>query len=570
MKSIRSKLIISISILLLVSLTAVAFIAVVENYQVMNEIIQVQYEDQLSGAKNMLKVYLDEQFGSLNMKEEGILTDADGRAIEGQYEYLDRLSENMGVVATVFARNGSNFVRTITSIKDAQDQRIIGTELDTSGPAYAAISVGNSYYGEAAIVGAQYMTAYSPIYDANNQIIGIYFVGVPMEEVNSVLDAGMTSPTRSVILLSIGVLALSILLTYFISGSIARPIQTVTGVAQQIAEGQFDVSLSVKSKDEIGRLAKAFNLTIDQLVNYQGYIDEISDILYRVSQGDMQAELQREYAGQFKKLKDNMEALLRNLNATLLQIGQSAAHVDSGAGQIAHSAQALSQGATEQASSLEELFASIAEIAQQVKQNAENAKSGQNRAEQAGQELQSSIGQMQGMIEAMHNITIKSAEIRKVNKIIEDIAFQTNILALNAAVEAARAGESGKGFAVVADEVRTLAAKSAEAAKNTTLLIGETIVAVESGSAIANATAHSLREATDIATEAVSLIDKIAQASQDQAQAISQIEQGLTQVSDVVQTNAATAEESAAASEELSGQSSMLTELIRQFNLKEI
>ena len=414
------------------------------------------------------------------------------------------------------------------------------------------------------------MTAYSPIYDANNQIIGIYFVGVPMEEVNSVLDAGMTSTTRSVILLSIGVLALSILLTYFISGSIARPIQTVTGVAQQIAEGQFDVSLSVKSKDEIGRLAKAFNLTIDQLVNYQGYIDEISDILYRVSQGDMQAELQREYAGQFKKLKDNMEALLRNLNATLLQIGQSAAHVDSGAGQIAHSAQALSQGATEQASSLEELFASIAEIAQQVKQNAENAKSGQNRAEQAGQELQSSIGQMQGMIEAMHNITIKSAEIRKVNKIIEDIAFQTNILALNAAVEAARAGESGKGFAVVADEVRTLAAKSAEAAKNTTLLIGETIVAVESGSAIANATAHSLREATDIATEAVSLIDKIAQASQDQAQAISQIEQGLTQVSDVVQTNAATAEESAAASEELSGQSSMLTELIRQFNLKEI
>ncbi len=570
MKSIRAKLIISISILLFVSLAAVVFIGLFESYKVSNEITQVQYESQLSGANNMLKVYLNEQFGSLTMKDEGILCGEDGQAIDGQYEYLDRFSENMGVVATVFARNGSNFVRAITSIKDAQGQRIIGTELDTSGPAYAAISGGNSYYGEAAIVGAQYMAAYTPIYDANNQAIGIYFVGVPMAEVNNVLSTGMASTIRSVLLLSVGVLALAILFTYFISGSIAKPIQTVTGVAQQIAEGQFDVTLSVKSKDEIGRLAKAFNLTIDQLVNYQGYIDEVSDVLHRVSQGDLQVELRREYAGQFKKIKENMEALLSNLNATLLQIGQSAAQVDGGAGQIAQSAQALSQGATEQASSVEELFASIAEIAQQVKQNAENAKSAHDRAEQAGQELQSSAGQMQGMIEAMHNITLKSAEIRKVNKIIEDIAFQTNILALNAAVEAARAGQSGKGFAVVADEVRTLAAKSAEAAKNTTQLIGETIEAVESGSTIANATAQSLREATGIASEAVSLMDKIAQASQGQALAIGQIDQGLAQVSDVVQTNAATAEESAAASEQLSGQSNMLAELIRQFNLKEI
>ncbi len=570
MKSIRIKLIISISALLFVSLTAIVLIGLLQSNQVINEISQVQYENQLSGANNMLKVYLDEQFGSLTMKEEGVLRGADGQAIDGQYEYLDRLSESMGVVATVFARDGSNFVRAITSIKDAQGQRIIGTELDTSGPAYAAISGGNSYYGEAAIVGAQYMTAYSPIYDGDSRIIGIYFVGVPMEEADSVLAAGMTSTIRSMLLLSVGVLALAILVAYFISSSIARPIQAVTGVAQQIAEGRFDVSLSVKSKDEIGRLAKAFNLTIAQLVNYQGYIDEISDVLHKVSQGDMQAELRREYAGQFKKLKDNMEALLSNLNATLLQIGQSAAQVDGGAGQIAQSAQALSQGATEQASSVEELFASIAEIAQQVKQNAEDANSAHDRAEQAGQELQASAGQMQGMIEAMHNITLKSAEIRKVNKIIEDIAFQTNILALNAAVEAARAGESGKGFAVVADEVRTLAAKSAEAAKNTTLLIGETIKAVESGSTIANATAQSLREATDIASEAVSLMDKIAQASQGQAQAIGQIDQGLAQVSDVVQTNAATAEESAAASEELSGQSNLLAELIRQFNLKEI
>ncbi|MEA4987163.1 MAG: methyl-accepting chemotaxis protein [Anaerovorax sp.] len=358
------------------------------------------------------------------------------------------------------------------------------------------------------------------------------------------------------------------IITYFVSNKISKPIKKVTVAAQEIANGNFDVTLTVNTKDEVGQLANAFNLTIQQLLNYQGYIDEISDALSKVSQGDLMIELQRDYVGQFIKLKENMQSLLLNLNATFLQMNQSADQVASGSEQVANGAQALSQGATEQASSIEELSASISEITSEIQQNADNAKTASGMAELAGKELNKSNDDMKHMLEAMNEITLKSNEISKIIKVIDDIAFQTNILALNAAVEAARAGAAGKGFAVVADEVRNLAGKSAEAAKSTTTLIEETILAVENGSAIAERTAHSLESSEQVAKEAVGIIDTIAQASNQQASSISQVNLGVEQISAVVQTNAATAEESAAASEELSSQSNLLKGLISKFKLK--
>ncbi len=365
------------------------------------------------------------------------------------------------------------------------------------------------------------------------------------------------------------VLLIAAAVTYFISGAIAKPIKRITTVAQQIADGNFDTELLVESKDEIGHLAKAFHLTIDKLLNYQGYIDEISDALLSVAHGDLTIELHREYTGQFRKIKDNLQAMLENLNYTLMQIDSSATQVDSGAGQVANGAQALSQGATEQSSAIEELSASISELTDQVKQNAEHANIVQSKAEIAGNVLKNSNEHMEDMVLAMDQIALKSSEISKIIKVIDDIAFQTNILALNAAVEAARAGSAGKGFAVVADEVRNLAGKSAEAARNTTALIEETLSAVQNGSKMAAATSKSLGESAKETNEAISFINKIAIASQEQADAIVQVNQGVEQISAVVQTNAATAEESAAASQELSGQANILEELISKFRLKE-
>lgn len=347
--------------------------------------------------------------------------------------------------------------------------------------------------------------------------------------------------------------------------AVIMPVKEAASVLQLMANGNLQSRVMGAYKGDHAEIKTALNDTLDSL---SSYVKEISAVLEEMSNSNLNVGINNEYKGDFAQIKDALNLIIRSFNEVFGDINNAADQVASGSIQVSDGSQALSQGATEQASSVEELTTSITDIANQTKQNAINANKANGMAMKAKVNAEQGNEHMKGMLKSMEDINESSSNISKIIKVIDDIAFQTNILALNAAVEAARAGQHGKGFAVVAEEVRNLAARSANAAKETTSLIEGSIKKVESGTNIANNTARALVEIVQGVTSAVTLVGEIATASNEQATAISQINIGVEQVSRVIQTNSATAQESAAASEELSSQSQLLKEMIGKFNLK--
>ncbi len=346
--------------------------------------------------------------------------------------------------------------------------------------------------------------------------------------------------------------------------AVNAPVQEAFAVLNEMAKGNLHTRMEGDYKGDHAELKNSLNETIENLLNY---ISDISYVLTEIGNGNLDLEITTEYKGNFEEIKNSLIHIILTLNQIMGDINDAADQVTSGSRQVSDGSQALSQGSTEQASSIEELTESMEQIASQTKQNAVNANQASDLAVNAKEDVIKGNGKMQEMLTSMEDISQSSTNISKIIKVIDDIAFQTNILALNAAVEAARAGQHGKGFAVVAEEVRNLAVRSAEAAKETTALIEGSINKVQTGTQIANDTAASLDEVVAEIEKSANLISSIAMASNDQASGIEQINRGIEQVSKVIQNNSATAEESAAASEELSGQSEVLKQMVSRFKL---
>ena len=457
---------------------------------------------------------------------------------------------------TIIAHPDEQVVRDMTNYIALAEEDHGYTEL--SGLITEMIS-GNSGITTVRVRGERRIIAYAPVPCDEG-----WSVGVAISENEILYDL------KVMLAIAGGIFAAMLLLAVIISRAVAinisKPVSQSTERIELLAHGDLNTPVpSVSSKDETGRLLESLGETIGSI---NGYISEISDILTGIAQGDLSKESEQTYLGDFAPIGEALATISASLNAAFSDITTAAEQVEQGATQISSGAQGLSQITMEQAATIEQLSVSLAEISAGIQDIAQNAEQARELTEHSSENVRNGNQQMNDMLEAMGEIDHSSSEIGKIIKVINDIAFQTNILALNAAVEAARAGAAGKGFAVVADEVRNLASKSAEAAKETTTLIEQSVASVKKGTKMAQRTARSLEEIAKESEGVNALVNRISEATNDQATAVVQINQGMEQMSSVVQTSSATAQQSAASSEELSGQAQMLKDLIGQFTLK--
>ena len=315
-----------------------------------------------------------------------------------------------------------------------------------------------------------------------------------------------------------------------------------------------------EARDEVGQSMAAFTGMMDRLIY-------IGNNLTAVANGDLTADIT--LLSEQDTMGNALATMNRNLNEMFADINSVSQQVSTASSEIATGAQSLAQGSTEQASTVEEISASINEITEQANTSVATANAAADESRSIRGIAQDGNEKMGRLSSAVQEMSEASQSIGNVIKVIDDIAFQTNILALNAAVEAARAGEHGKGFAVVADEVRNLAGKSAEAAKETAGLISANIEKSEMGLAISQETAETLRQIVEGVERTTESLSQIAQQSEGSKTATEQVNLAVDQVAQVVQQNSATSEESAAASEEMSSQAQMLQQLIARFKLKD-
>ncbi len=371
---------------------------------------------------------------------------------------------------------------------------------------------------------------------------------------------------RAVIILSLICLIISIVFATIIIRNISQPLKALSKTLWEVAQGNLSSRSGIKSKNELGTIAMSIDDFASEL---QTVINELDMTLTAVAKGDLTKPITIDFKGDLGQIKSSVNSSIELLSTTVSQIADGSEQVSISAVQLSDSAQSLASGASEQAASLEETSSSITEVESQTKSNSDNATQAQQLTNQTLETVDNSNRQMEEMLSSMGEIQQTSVDVNKIIKVIDEIAFQTNLLALNAAVEAARAGKYGKGFAVVAEEVRSLAARSADAAKNTTELIENSVKQVENGVANADKTAAMLKGVSEAVVKINDTVNEIAAASNEQAKGIAEINLGINQVNKVVQENSSISEETASASEELSAQAEQMRMQVKQFKLSE-
>ena len=368
-----------------------------------------------------------------------------------------------------------------------------------------------------------------------------------------------------VMIISISVCVLVVIISIaYIKNMIKRLDNKVGFASRCIKEGNLDIDVSDIKNDEFGVLANDLNVSMG---NINEIIMDIERISNEIAGGKFEVvtNIRELYVGSYQPILRSLENMAEKLSLVFGKILEAAEQVNTSSEQVSDGAVTLSKGTNEQADSVQSLADAIGSITKKINDITSDLLEAKEENEISTKALLDSSNRINEMTKAMEQINDKSREMEEIIHVIDDIAFQTNILSLNAAVEAARAGAAGKGFAVVADEVRNLANKSANSAKDTTMLIDETKVVIEEGVSLADITRESVTHAVETGNKLTMLVDKITNASIEQKKSAEQINDEADKIARIVQSNSATAEESAASSEELAGQAQMLKETLLLF-----
>lgn len=442
MKSIKSLLISSTVLLIVALLATVSIIGIINSRTAMENISKTTLLQKLNGDIKSMAQYTANTYGTLSYVE-GRLVDANGEAVEGRYTMVDQMADDLGVAATIFAKEGDDFIRVTTNIIKADGARAVGTYLGTDSAAYSSMVQGELFIGTASILGIDYIVAYQPIFSESGDVIGILFVGVTETDAQETINADVRSFILQFALLSVIATLIGVVIVYFLSNSLSKPIVATRDFALKLASGDLTVDMNqryTRSKNETGQMIHAF---IHMKDTTKGLITDIGHLAQRTdatsTELNQRTKVTVEAAGQ----------VFETMNQVAVTATEQAQNTEVGTHKVIELGDIISTNAT----LTEKLIGQSKDILALSDEGLETLK----KLRETTDTVQAS---QQNIQQGIDRTNISSEKITEATEIISAISDQTNLLALNASIEAARAGEHGKGFAVVADEIRQLAEQS--------------------------------------------------------------------------------------------------------------
>ncbi|TNF58202.1 MAG: methyl-accepting chemotaxis protein [Rhodobacteraceae bacterium] len=499
------------------------------------------------------------------------------------HDLIDEVGRIAGEVATLFGWDAAagEFVRLSTTVVGPDGSRGVGTFLGAENPVHAAMLRGETFRGEAVILGQPYLAIYEPILDAAGETVGIFAVAIE----RSSIDRHSEKMRREALILVSVLLAIGAVVAVLGTRRMLRPLGQLEGTIMQIADGGLDAEVPhVGRSDQIGSIARSVADFRDRLARAaEGeserriaqeeqavVVDQLRMGLSALSRRDLGYRISKDvFPGSYDALRQDFNAAAQNLSAAMADLAAIASRLNSGSHKVGGLASDLSRRVETQAAALEETAAALDELAgggRQISQRVTEA----NGLAKSGTDLsRDSSARLEEAMSAMTRIETASEEIDKIVSLIEDIAFQTNLLALNAGVEAARAGEAGKGFAVVATEVRSLAARASESVGEIRALIQKNVDEVSEGSRLVRQTGTSIGAVLDQVFSLGTLVSEIETEVASQARGLSEINNGMRLIETATQENAALANQAHDAGDQMSRDTAQLHQTVAEFRLSD-